>query len=101
MTNENPIEETKPTRVQAPIHQPILKVLGLGGGGGNAVDRMIELGISGVDFIVANTDHQVLARSKATTKIQLGPKVTRGLGAGGNPSVGKTAAEESGRSEQG
>ena len=93
--NENAI--TKPTRINAPIHQPILKVLGLGGGGGNAVDRMIELGISGVDFIVANTDHQVLERSKAPTKIQLGLKVTRGLGAGGNPSVGKAAAEESWR----
>lgn len=97
MTNVNPNEVTKPTRINSAIHKPILKVLGLGGGGGNAVDRMIELGISGVDFIVANTDHQVLERSKAPTKIQLGPKVTRGLGAGGNPSVGKSAAEESWR----
>jgi len=97
MITVNPNDATKPTRINAPIHQPILKVLGLGGGGGNAVDRMIELGISGVDFIVANTDRQVLKRSKAPTKIQLGPKLTRGLGAGGNPSVGKSAAEESWR----
>jgi cell division protein FtsZ len=97
MTTENPSAETKPTRITTPIHQPTLKVLGLGGGGGNAVDRMIELGIGGVDFIVANTDHQVLQRSKAPTTIQLGPKVTRGLGAGGNPTIGKSAAEESWR----
>jgi cell division protein FtsZ len=97
MITFNSNDETKPTRINGPIHKPVLKVLGLGGGGGNAVDRMIELGINGVDFIVANTDQQVLKRSKAPTKIQLGPKVTRGLGAGGNPSVGKTAAEESWR----
>ena len=97
MSSINPNDETRPTRINAPIHQPILKVLGLGGGGGNAVDRMIELGIEGVDFIVANTDHQVLKRSNAPTKIQLGPKATRGLGAGGNPSIGKAAAEESWR----
>jgi cell division protein FtsZ len=97
MTTVNLEANTKPTRINAPIHQPILKVLGLGGGGGNAVDRMIELGISGVDFIVANTDQQVLARSNAPVKIQLGPKLTRGLGAGGNPSIGKSAAEESWR----
>ena len=88
---------TKPTRIHAPIHKPVLKVLGLGGGGGNAVERMIELGLSGVEFIVANTDRQVLERSNAPVKIQLGPKSTRGLGAGGNPSVGRAAAEESWR----
>jgi len=64
-------------------HQPVLKVIGLGGGGQNAVDRMIELGMEGVEFIVANTDAQVLKSSLAATKIQLGPKLTRGLGAGG------------------
>ena len=79
------------------IHQPVLKVLGLGGGGGNAVDRMIDLGIGGVEFIVANTDLQALERSNAPRKIQLGPKSTRGLGAGGNPEVGRRAAEESWR----
>ncbi len=69
--------------------QPVLKVVGLGGGGQNAVNRMIELGLSGVDFIVANTDAQVLKSSLAPTRIQLGPQLTRGLGAGGNPPVGK------------
>jgi cell division protein FtsZ len=77
------------------IHNPKLKVLGLGGGGSNAVNRMIELGLTGVDFIVANTDSQALSNSLAPTKIQLGPKTTRGLGAGGNPEIGQTAAEES------
>jgi cell division protein FtsZ len=77
--------------------QPVLKVLGLGGGGCNAVNRMIELGINGVQFIAANTDHQALQTCLAPVKIQLGPKVTRGLGAGGKPEVGKAAAEESQR----
>jgi cell division protein FtsZ len=77
------------------IHRPVLKVLGLGGGGGNAVNRMIELGIKGVEFIAANTDHQDLDSNLAPTKIRLGPKLTRGLGAGGDPRVGKAAAEES------
>jgi cell division protein FtsZ len=77
------------------IHKPSLKVLGLGGGGSNAINRMIELGLSGVDFIVANTDSQALKNSLAPTKIQLGPKTTRGLGAGGSPEVGQNAAEES------
>jgi cell division protein FtsZ len=77
------------------IHKPSLKVLGLGGGGSNAINRMIELGLTGVDFIVANTDAQALNNSLAPTRIQLGPKTTRGLGAGGNPEVGQDAAEES------
>ncbi len=77
------------------VHKPSLKVLGLGGGGSNAINRMIELGLTGVDFIVANTDAQALQNSLAPTKIQLGPKTTRGLGAGGNPDVGQAAAEES------
>ncbi len=76
---------------------PVIKVLGLGGGGCNAINRMIELGISGVDFLVANTDYQALQTSLATLKIQLGPEVTRGLGAGGNPEIGRQAAEESER----
>lgn len=79
----------------ANIHKPSLKVLGLGGGGSNAINRMIELGLSGVDFIVANTDAQALNNSLAPTRIQLGPRTTRGLGAGGNPEVGQNAAEES------
>jgi cell division protein FtsZ len=75
----------------------ILKVLGLGGGGCNAVNRMIEMGLGGVDFIAANTDHQALKSSQASLRIHLGPKTTRGLGAGGLPQVGREAAEESHR----
>jgi len=74
---------------------PVLKVIGLGGGGQNAVDRMIELGLSGIEFIAANSDAQVLKNSLAPVKIQLGPKGTRGLGAGGDPAIGEAAAEES------
>lgn len=74
---------------------PVLKVIGMGGGGCNAINRMIELGISGVEFIGANTDKQALQNCLAPTRVQLGPKVTRGLGAGGNPAVGEAAAEES------
>jgi cell division protein FtsZ len=81
----------------APAGLPSVKVLGLGGGGSNAVNRMIELGFSGVDFIAANTDQQALASSLAPVKLQLGPKVTRGLGAGGDPRVGASAAMESAR----
>jgi len=77
------------------IHNPVIKVLGLGGGGGNAVNRMISLKFRGVDFIAANTDHQDLRSNLAPTKIQLGPRCTRGLGAGGNPEIGRMAAEES------
>lgn len=79
----------------ADIRKPVLKVIGLGGGGGNAVTRMMELGLKDVEFIVANTDHQVLEKNPAPVKIQLGPRVTRGLGAGGNPSIGRAATEES------
>jgi len=74
---------------------PILKVVGLGGGGCNAINRMIELGLSGVDYIAANTDAQALKSSLAPIKIQLGPHLTRGLGAGGDPLKGEAAAEES------
>jgi cell division protein FtsZ len=74
---------------------PIIKVIGLGGAGSNAVNRMMELGLAGVEYIVANTDHQALEQSGAATKIQLGPRISRGLGSGGNPDVGEKAAEES------
>lgn len=74
---------------------PVLKVLGLGGGGINAVDRMIELGVEGVEYIAANTDHQSLEKSLATVKVQLGPDLTRGLGAGGDRKIGYLAAQES------
>ena len=72
-----------------------IKVIGVGGGGCNAVNRMIESGLKGVDFIVANTDLQVLNNSKAPIKIQIGEELTNGLGAGANPQVGKEAALES------
>jgi len=73
----------------------VIKVIGVGGGGGNAINRMIDEGVSGVEFIAANTDLQALSSTKAETVIQLGPKLTRGLGAGGRPEVGRKAAEES------
>lgn len=72
-----------------------IKVIGVGGGGNNAVNRMIESGVKGVDFIVANTDLQVLNNSKANIKIQIGTKLTNGLGAGADPDVGRDAALES------
>lgn len=72
-----------------------IKVIGVGGGGSNAVNRMIESGIQGVEFICVNTDAQALKLSKASVKLQLGEKLTRGLGAGANPEIGKKAAEES------
>ena len=73
----------------------VIKVIGVGGGGGNAINRMIDEGVAGVEFIAANTDVQALSSAKAETVIQLGPKLTRGLGAGGQPAVGRKAAEES------
>ncbi len=73
----------------------IIKVIGVGGGGGNAVNYMYSLGIEGVDFIVCNTDSQALAQSPVPNKIQLGPHLTQGLGAGANPEIGKQAGEES------
>ena len=72
-----------------------IKVVGVGGGGGNAVNRMINEGLGGVDFIAVNTDNQALMLSKAKTRVRIGDKLTRGLGAGGNPEIGRKAAEES------
>ncbi len=72
-----------------------IKVIGVGGGGGNAVDRMVTMGVQGVEFISVNTDKQALYRSKATQKIQIGEKVTHGKGAGSKPEMGQKAAEES------
>ena len=72
-----------------------IKVIGVGGAGNNAVNRMLDLGIKNVDFIAVNTDRQALQKSKANTKIQIGEKITRGLGAGANPDVGAQSAEES------
>lgn len=72
-----------------------IKVVGVGGGGNNAVNRMIDAGVKGVEFLVFNTDRQALKNSNAETKIQLGEKITKGLGAGANPEIGEQAAEES------
>ena len=72
-----------------------IKVIGVGGGGQNAVNRMMEEGIQGVEFIAANTDAQALTLSRAPVRVRLGDKITRGLGAGGDPEIGRKAAEES------
>ena len=72
-----------------------IKVVGIGGGGGNAVNRMVRAGVQGVEFVTINTDRQALALSQATQKIQIGEKLTRGTGAGANPEKGQRAAEES------
>lgn len=72
-----------------------IKVVGVGGGGGNAVNRMINEGLGGIEFISVNTDNQALMLSHAKTRVRIGDKLTRGLGAGGNPEVGRKAAEES------
>ena len=71
-----------------------IKVIGVGGAGTNAVNRMVDSGIRGVEFIAVNTDRQALLLSKAASKIQIGEKITRGLGAGANPDIGAQAAEE-------
>src|SRR6185295_6474391 len=73
----------------------ILRVIGLGGAGGNAVNRMIESEVSQVEFIAANTDAQALRRNLAPVRIQIGELLTKGLGVGGNPNLGRQAAEES------
>jgi cell division protein FtsZ len=93
MNHTQPIKVTPHTPIEAAT--PKIKVVGLGGGGCNAVNRMIEFGMTGVEFIACNTDKQALDSSLAGVKIQLGPKSTRGLGAGGLPAIGETAAEES------
>jgi cell division protein FtsZ len=97
MMNMTTAPKTVLPRHHTPIveRKPVLKILGLGGGGSNAINRLLELGLQDVEFIAANTDTQALKQSLAPTKIHLGPKLTRGLGAGGNPQVGAAAAEES------
>ncbi len=80
-----------------PTHEelkPRITVFGVGGAGGNAVNNMIEKALEGVEFVVANTDAQALQQSVASTKVQMGVRVTEGLGAGARPSVGAAAAEE-------
>ena len=75
--------------------QANIKVIGVGGGGGNAINSMVESGLKGVEFIAVNTDMQALEMSRADIRVQLGPNVTRGLGAGANPEIGRKSAEES------
>ena len=74
--------------------KPRITVFGVGGAGGNAVNNMIQKQLDGVEFVVANTDAQALQQSRATSRIQIGPKVTEGLGAGAKPTIGAKAAEE-------
>ena len=73
----------------------VIKVVGIGGGGTNAVTRMVEAGVTGVQFVAVNTDAQALLMTEADEKIHIGSRSTRGLGAGADPSVGRAAAEES------
>lgn len=91
-----------PTTEGSPSDFPIvpssvaqIKVIGVGGGGGNAVNRMVDSGVSGIDFWSINTDAQALTHAKSLKRLQIGQKITRGLGAGGNPAIGQKAAEES------
>jgi len=87
----------RPLRIALDDTRPLaanIKVVGIGGGGGNAVNRMIGAGVAGVDFVAANTDCQALSASRAPIKIQLGSKLTKGLGAGANPEIGRSAALE-------
>jgi cell division protein FtsZ len=79
---------------EEPLNDAKIKVIGVGGGGGNAVNRMIDAGVEGIEFIAANTDLQALRMSRAPVKLQLGVKLTNGLGAGANPEVGRKAALE-------
>ena len=83
-------------QIETPADAPAnIKVVGIGGAGCNAVNRMIDANLQGINFIAVNTDSQALKKSKAETKIQIGEKLTKGLGAGGNPEVGQKSAEES------
>ena len=104
MTEKNQKAENRPNTTEKSsanrdiVNEPIgarIKVIGIGGGGGNAVNNMIRSGLRGVEFIAANTDAQALRSSDATTKMQLGHELTKGLGAGANPAVGEGAARES------
>jgi len=94
-TKEYLEEEPKMQTKNQPESFACIKVVGVGGGGCNAVDRMIDEGLQGVDFIAVNTDAQALMLSKAQTRVRIGDKLTRGLGSGGDPEVGRKASEES------
>ena len=93
--NERHFEEEKMQPIPQTESFARIKVVGVGGGGSNAVNRMIEEGLSGVEFVAINTDAQALLLSDAPTRVRIGDKLTRGLGAGGDPEIGKKAAEES------
>ena len=80
--------------VDTQSQEAVIKVIGVGGCGGNAVDHMINEGVDGVEFICINTDSQALKRNRSKTLLQLGPNVTKGLGAGANPEIGRDAAVE-------
>ena len=80
--------------IDAQAQEAVIKVIGVGGCGGNAVDHMIVQGVQGVEFICANTDAQALKRNQAKTQLQLGAEITKGLGAGANPEIGRQAALE-------
>jgi cell division protein FtsZ len=88
------VQPTKETNA-GPENFAEIRVIGVGGGGTNAVNRMIDEGLRGVDFVAVNTDGQALIHSRATQKLRIGDKLTRGLGAGGDPTIGEKAAEES------
>jgi cell division protein FtsZ len=92
--NPIPYEEPRINDI-VPSNAARIKVIGVGGSGGNAINRMVESEVSGVEFWAINTDAQALAQSKAQQRLQIGQKLTRGLGAGGNPAIGQKAAEES------
>ncbi|PSF32250.1 cell division protein FtsZ [Aphanothece hegewaldii CCALA 016] len=89
-----PREETRSNKI-VPSNVAKIKVIGVGGGGCNAVNRMIDSGLTGIEFWAINTDAQALSNSAAPQRLQIGQKLTRGLGAGGNPAIGQKAAEES------
>ncbi|MCU0537728.1 MAG: cell division protein FtsZ [Hydrococcus sp. Prado102] len=93
-TQAKPREDFRSSQI-VPSNVAKIKVIGVGGGGCNAVNRMIESGVSGIEFWAINTDAQALAQSAAPQRLQVGQKLTRGLGAGGNPAIGQKAAEES------
>src|SRR6059036_4165607 len=94
MNLETPNQSIKFMLEEGPPNGAVIKVIGVGGGGGNAVNRMIAAQVEGVEFIVANTDLQALKLSNAAVKIQIGQKLTSGLGAGANPEIGRKAALE-------
>src|SRR5262249_39312496 len=94
MSDETRNSEVRIQFNEEPKNNARIKVIGVGGGGGNGVNRMICAGVEGVELIVANTDLQALQMSRATVKIQLGTKLTNGLGAGANPEIGRRGALE-------